>query len=121
MWDKGGLVRDEQGMKEALSTLEGLTERYRYAYVPPTREFNLTWQEWLNVRSILTVARLTCLSALTRTESRGSHYRSDYPESNDEKWTRNIFVKGEGEGEGTTKVWTEKVHFGRLHPGDLVK
>ena len=73
----------------------------------------------MNVRSILTVARLTCLSALARTESRGSHYRSDYPEPNDEEWTRNVLLQAESSG--NPKLWDEEVHFGRLRPGDEVE
>ena len=116
MWEKVGLVRDRQGMEEALVALDGFAERHQRAPVPPIREFNLTWQEWLNVRSILTVARLTCLSALARPESRGSHYRSDYPEANDEEWTRNILLQADSSG--NAKLWDEEVHFGRIRPGD---
>ena len=118
MWEKVGLVRDRQGMNEALDAFDVFADRLRRAPVPPVREFNLAWQEWLNVRSILTVARLTCLSALARTESRGSHYRSDYPQSNDEEWIRNVLLCADNDG--NPSVWDEEVSFARLRPGDAV-
>ena len=116
MWEKAGLVRDERGLNEAMAGLDALEERHARALVPPVREFNPAWQEWLNVRSILTVARLTCVSALARTESRGSHYRSDHPQPNDEEWVRNLLVQAEADG--GARVWDEEVAFTRMRPGE---
>ena len=78
----------------------------------------MAWQQWLDVQSILTVARLTCLSALVSRESRGSHYRSDFPESNDEDWLCNVLIQQDSGG--SAKVWFEPVEFTRLHPGPAV-
>ena len=116
MWEKAGLVRDERGLNKALAGLDALEERHARAPVPPVREFNPAWQEWLNVRSILTVARLTCVSALARTESRGSHYRSDHPQANDEEWVRNLLVQAEADG--SERVWDEEVAFTRMRLGE---
>ncbi|MBI4233581.1 MAG: FAD-binding protein [Chloroflexi bacterium] len=115
MWDKVGLVRHGGDIQDALAALESLAERAGRASVLPLPEYNLAWQEWLNVRSILTVAKLTALSALTRTESRGSHYRSDYPQRNDREWLCNVTLQ-RSEGDAP-RVWTEPVKFTRLQPG----
>ncbi len=114
MWGKVGLVRDGSGLEEALRSLDAMSERLRGTSVPPLREYNIAWQEWLNVRSILTVATLTALSALARTESRGSHYRTDYPETDDARWLRNVFVQlGD---DGAPRTWDEEVKFTRRRP-----
>ncbi len=114
MWEKVGLVRDGSGLEEALRSLDAMSERLRGTSVPPVKEYNIAWQEWLNVRSILTVARLTALSALARTESRGSHYRTDYPETDDARWLRNVFVQlGD---DGAPRTWDEEVKFTRRRP-----
>jgi fumarate reductase flavoprotein subunit len=44
------------------------------------RRFNLTWHDWLNLRSLCEVSRVIALAALRRENSRGAHYRSDFPE-----------------------------------------
>jgi succinate dehydrogenase / fumarate reductase flavoprotein subunit/fumarate reductase flavoprotein subunit len=86
--------------------------------VPPLREYNLAWQEWLNVQNILTVARLTCQSALARRESRGSHYRSDFPDTDNREWLCNILVRRDSDG--APEVWREEVKLTRLQPGPSV-
>ena len=91
----------------------GLAERHQRATVPDIREYNLAWQEWLNVDSILTVARLTAISALSRAESRGSHYRTDYPEPDESTPPYNVLMQQDGEA---PKVWTEDVRLAKLQP-----
>jgi L-aspartate oxidase len=67
MWDKVGIVRHEQGLKEALDALEEIASRQMN-----TRSWNF-----------VTLAKLVAQAALGRRESRGGHYRSDYPEHDD--------------------------------------
>ena len=114
MWDKGGIVRSGPELEEALILLEDLARRAGEASVPAVTVYNMAWQEWLDVQSILTVAQLTCRSALARRESRGSHYRSDYPESDDSSWLCNVMVQQDSGP--MPKVWQEDVAFTRLLP-----
>ena len=114
MWDKGGIVRNGPGLESVIASLEELGHRAARAPVPSIRQYNQAWQEWLDVRSILTVARITCLSALARRESRGSHFRSDYPESNDHDWLCNVLIQQDSQGQA--RVWQEGVEFSRLRP-----
>lgn len=116
MWSKGGLVRSGPGLEEALEELSVLDERAEGATVTSDREYNPGWHEWLNVQNILMVARLTCQSALARRESRGSHYRSDYPDRNESDWLCNIFMQSNPDG--TSRVWNKQVEFSRLRPED---
>ncbi|MBI4336517.1 MAG: FAD-binding protein [Chloroflexi bacterium] len=114
MWDKAGLVRDQEGLLGAKGSIEELAAQLGQASVPPSREYSPAWQEWLNLRSLLTVARLLVASALARTESRGSHYRRDYPQRDDSRWLRNMLVR-QGKG-GEPEVWTDEVKFTRKRP-----
>ena len=116
MWDKGGIVRNSPGLESVLSSLAELGQRAQAASVPPVRQYNQAWQEWLDVRSLITVAQITCLSALARRESRGSHYRSDYPESNDHDWLCNVMIQQDSQDR--IRVWQEDVEFTRLRPGE---
>jgi fumarate reductase flavoprotein subunit len=80
--------------------------------VPGGRAFNLAWQDWLNLQNQTTTAWLICRSALERTESRGSHFRKDFPESSAD--LINVYV-GFADG-ALPKVWTEPVRLTRLTP-----
>ncbi|MFD1706206.1 FAD-binding protein [Siminovitchia sediminis] len=93
MWEKVGLVRNQGDMEEALEKLQELEERSQRVSVKGDRAFNLNWAEALNVRNLLQVAKMVTISALTRKESRGSHYRDDYSETDNEHWLKNIFVR----------------------------
>jgi succinate dehydrogenase/fumarate reductase flavoprotein subunit len=73
MWENVGLVRTEMGLLEALQELRQLEERYR----PACGE----------VRHLLTIAQLMATAACLRRESRGAHYRADYPAC-DPDWER---------------------------------
>ncbi|WP_100401131.1 FAD-binding protein [Bacillus sp. FJAT-44742] len=92
MWEKVGLVRNQQALEEAVDQLITLEKRVNQVSVRGGKKYNLTWQEQLNVRNLVTVAKMVASSALMRTESRGSHYREDYPESNDKDWLKNIYI-----------------------------
>ncbi len=77
MWEKAGIVRDEQGLKKALITLNRLKLEFNQAY----KCRNLEEYEF---RNLLTIADLIIRSSLSRKESRGGHFREDYPETEEE-------------------------------------
>ncbi|MFG6150657.1 FAD-binding protein [Halobacillus sp. B23F22_1] len=112
MWEKVGLVRNGKDLMEAVEELELLEDRVSRVAVHGSRKYNLTLQELLNVRNLVTVAKMVTSSALMRTESRGSHYREDYPESNDEDWLSNIYVTKNENGEPAYSVkQTNQTHI----------
>jgi L-aspartate oxidase len=83
MWRKAGIVRDGDGLEEALSDVEFWC-RYILAHEFTSRE---GWE----LQNMLTIARLMLWSAQQREESRGVHYRSDYPEAKP-AWALNVTV-----------------------------
>jgi len=91
MWDKVGPLRDGAGLRLANDELARLAEHDApRMYAPTVRRL----REVYEARSMLLTARLVVASALARTESRGAHYRLDYPFRDDRNWLRNIFVHG---------------------------
>ncbi|MBM7554463.1 succinate dehydrogenase / fumarate reductase flavoprotein subunit/fumarate reductase flavoprotein subunit [Thalassobacillus pellis] len=112
MWEKVGLVRNGQDLTEAVQELELLEQRINRVAVKGSKKYNLTWQELLNARNLVTVAKMVTSSALMRTESRGSHYREDYPASNDEKWLSNIYISKSKYGDPQYRVeQTKQTHI----------
>jgi succinate dehydrogenase/fumarate reductase flavoprotein subunit len=107
MWERVGLVRNQKDLQYAEVQLQILEERINKVSLRGPQKYNLTWQEYMNVRNLVSIAKMVTKSALMRTESRGSHYREDYPESNDEKWLSNIFVTKTEDVE--PRYWTENV------------
>lgn len=113
MWDRAGLVRDGAGLTEAVTGLREIERELHNIGVPGGRAFNPGWQEALNLENLLTVAKMIVASAALRTESRGSHFRSDFPDRDDEHWLQRVVTRMEGEDVAVT---AEPVSMHRLDP-----
>jgi fumarate reductase flavoprotein subunit len=84
MWDDVGVVRDRASIERGLATLDAIeAELLATGVAHRDRRFNLTWHDWLNLRSLCEISRVIALAALRRENSRGAHYRSDFPEPGD--------------------------------------
>jgi fumarate reductase flavoprotein subunit len=112
MWEDAGLVRDEAGLRRALAVVEELAERLPAVGVPGHRALNTAWQDWLNLDSQLAAARLIVLSALERRESRGAHFRRDFPDASPDAPV-SVRVRRQ---HGTPAVWSEPVRLTRARP-----
>ena len=112
MWNKVGLRRNGTDIQSGIRKLLDLKKRAADARAEGSRAYNLAWQHTLDVRNQVCVAELIAYSALERDESRGSHYRDDCPETQDED-LYNVYMKREG----TAAVIERKpVTFNRLNP-----
>jgi succinate dehydrogenase/fumarate reductase flavoprotein subunit len=100
MKQNAGIIREERRLQNGLKRILELKNEF-YSKDSVLKEFKiddvenvvLTWQ----VKSSLVACEATIRSALMRQESRGSHYRSDFPKLDDEKWNVNIYCRKEGE------------------------
>ena len=113
MWEKAGLLRHARDLEHVRQALATLRERARRARVSGSPRLNAEWQEWLNLESLLTVSDLIVASALQRQESRGSHYRSDYPQTDNRRYLQNVYLQREGHD---MRLWLEPVRCTRLQP-----
>ena len=84
LWDKVGVVRTKTGLEQA-------NEEIKYLYANFQSDGSRNGYE---TGSLLIVAQIMIEAAVRRTESRGAHYRSDYPHEND-SWRTHIFYKHE--------------------------
>jgi len=82
MWEKVGIIRDSRGLGQAQSELAALeTALDEHGVGDHNRAFNLSWHDWMNLKSLVTVSRAIAEAAAARRDSRGAHFRADFPES----------------------------------------
>ena len=116
MWEGCGVVRNREGLIQARKRIEALTEQAAKISVSGPPQMNNAWQEALDLSNQLTVAHTMIDSALVREESRGAHFRSDYPEQDDARWLRYIVVRGGQNGETEVSLRPVKFTRKRLEP-----
>nr|MDO8079264.1 FAD-dependent oxidoreductase [Candidatus Freyarchaeota archaeon] len=93
MWEKVGLFRNEKGLTEALKKIRELKKKYTKIHVEDKSTiYNNSFILALELGNMLDLAEATTLAALTRRETRGAHYRIDYPHRDYENWTKHIVM-----------------------------
>ncbi len=93
-----GIVRTEHEMERALTEIDALARRAEQVVVPGNREFNPGWHTALDLRHLLIVSEAITRSALARRESRGGHFRDDYPEKDERYGAFNHVVRAGSDG-----------------------
>ncbi len=132
MWTKVGVVRNGPDMKTALIEIQDIRERINSAGTgsspspsrggvrgggnPASGIYNAPWNEAINIENLALIAEMLTRSALAREESRGAHYRSDFPNQNID-WLKNIYMTPLPGGD--FKIDSRPVQFTRLTPKEL--
>lgn len=100
-----GIVRTESEMQQALHELAGLKARAAKAGITGHREYNPGWHTSIDLKNLLTVSEAITRSAIERRESRGGHFREDFPDKNPDYATFNIVTRrGPGGAMEVTRV-----------------
>ena len=95
---KVGIIRRQKDLDSALGDLEELVARSAAAPVRGGRAYNVAWQQAIDLRNVLTVARACALAGLARSESRGAHTRDDYPATDPEWGDYSVIVGPSADG-----------------------
>jgi succinate dehydrogenase / fumarate reductase flavoprotein subunit len=93
-----GIVRQESEMQEALERLNGLRARAELAGIGGNREYNAGWHTALDLPNLILVSEAVTRAGLERRESRGAHFRDDFPTKVDEYSTFNLVIERDGDG-----------------------
>ncbi|HEX8666332.1 MAG TPA: FAD-binding protein [Beijerinckiaceae bacterium] len=118
MWDDIGILRTAGGLQRGLAVLDDLDGALDQAGVADgNRAYNLTWHDWLNLKNLVLVSKAIAAAALAREDSRGAHFREDFPETSDLAASRYTVARLDS---GRVAITTEPVRFTRVSPGDTL-
>jgi len=95
MWEKVGIFRTGKEIQEAIVEIEGIREKElpKLCVMDSKTRYNREWIEALEIENLVTVAEMVAKAALMREESRGAHYRRDFPKTDNQNWFVNIIVR----------------------------
>jgi len=99
MQDLVGIVRTQHEMERALNNVRALERRAAMVGVKGNREYNPGWHTALDLKNLLTVSEAITRSALERKESRGGHFRDDYPGKDPAYGSFNLVIRKGSDGD----------------------
>jgi fumarate reductase flavoprotein subunit len=116
MWDDVGVVRERAGLDRAIARLAEIeSELLETGIAPDEHAFNMGWHDWLNLRSLCETSAVIARAARTRENSRGAHYRSDFPEPGDLATSRFTVARQTASG---IEIGDQPVQFTIVKPGE---
>jgi succinate dehydrogenase/fumarate reductase flavoprotein subunit len=97
MWENGALVRNRHGLEEGLRLIQKIKKEDlpNLCISDSSRILNKGLAEALEAKNMVELSEMILRAALMREESRRSHYRTDFPKSDNWKWLRDIIIKKE--------------------------
>lgn len=118
MWERVGILRSSADLQQAQAELQTLAQGlHSVGLAQSDRAFNLSWHDWLNLRNLIDVSRVIATAALAREDSRGAHYREDFPETR--HLEQSAFTTIRASGDHLDLQWTP-VRFTRVKPGETI-
>ena len=116
MWNDVGVIRDREGLDRAAAALADIhAELLASGIADADRAFNMSWHDWLNLRSLCEISRVIALAARQRENSRGAHYRADFPQEGDLASSRFTVVRQRADG---LDIGEQPVEFTHVKPGE---
>jgi fumarate reductase flavoprotein subunit len=118
MWDDVGISRTKESLQRARAKLDELDRLLNQMGVGDLqRAYNLTWQDWMNLRNLILVSKSVTEAAIARENSRGAHYREDFPEPGDLDTSYFTAVRLLN---AQLQIENRPVLFNRVKPGETI-
>ncbi len=116
MWDEVGVMRTADGIRRGIEQVEALRDELHASKIgPEDRVFNPTWHDWLNLDNLIEISLVIAAAALSRENSRGAHYREDFPDAGSLEESYFTVVR---KREQRLDVVNEPVKFTIIKPGE---
>jgi len=116
MWNQVGVLRDSTGLERGIAGLDDLKcELMETGLADGGQVFNLTWHDWLNLQSQIDVSQAIARAALQRENSRGAHFREDFPGEGDLAASTYTVVRMAGD---SLELSVKPVDFSIVRPGN---
>ena len=118
MWDDVGISRTRESLLRARVKLDQLDQQLHQMGVGDIqREYSITWQDWMNLSNLILVSKSVADAALARENSRGAHYREDFPQpgSLEESYFTAVHLGIEG-----LEIKNRPVQFTMVKPGETI-
>ena len=117
-WNDVGILRGAETLDRAAGALDAMKADIALAGVPGgDLRYNLTWMDRLNLDNLIEISRVVCAAAKARTDSRGAHFREDYPDTSELSTSRYTVARVR---DGHITVNTEPVDFTIVAPGKTI-
>lgn len=118
MWEDVGVLRTQAGIERGIKRVTDIqTELMASGIARGNLAFNLTWHDWLNMRSLVDVSLVIAKAALSRENSRGAHFREDFPDSG--AMAESTFTVAR-QVDDEVRVTREPVEFSIVSPGQTI-
>ena len=118
MWEDVGVMRTETGMERGIRRVADISDELMTVGVDSSNlEFNLTWHDWLNMRSLCAVSDVMAKAGIARENSRGAHFREDFPEPGNMESSYFTVARKNDDGLDVTR---ENVQFTVVKPGETI-
>jgi len=118
MWNDVGILRTSEGLRrgqEGLVRLDNELSRIGVGHNEPA--FNVAWHDWLDLKNLIAVSRVIAMAALAREDSRGAHFREDFPQTSNLHESSYTVVRQTGD---TLQISRNPVEFLRVRPGETL-
>lgn len=96
MYDKVGVLRTGNGLREAIAEIQDLKKKAKDMKIHPSSRYNNEWVDAVDILDMLQLGEIAARSAMFREESRGAHYREDFPQQDDRIWRKHSLSWKEG-------------------------
>jgi fumarate reductase flavoprotein subunit len=118
MWEDVGISRNAAGLQRGVSALDVLkSDLLAVGVADGNRAFNLTWHDWLNLRSLIETSEVIAHAAIKRENSRGAHFREDFQEPGDLATSRYTIARL---ADDTLTISDAPVIFSIVKPGETI-
>ncbi len=122
MWEDAGILRDAESLTRAAAKLDELDAELDTIGIhgdgADALAYNLTWHDWLNLKNLILTSKAITAAASAREDSRGAHYREDFPDVRDVENSRHTVVTQDTPG--AIRVDTAPVDFTIVKPGETI-